>query len=152
MPFVSGNGYSIRGFSRAKVEAYIRAWGDDIFDAAEGIMVHAADQGAEAHRQFIETTTSKTGQERAANGGHPGRVETGEMLMDVDHEVEVHRKGDGTGTIVGRWGFIKHYQDYYGIQETAEGMPFAPIDGLPRSMDKANDILISGLDRITGRH
>ncbi len=137
----SGRGaFDVRGLM-----ARVEAWGEGVTESAEAALQHHVRLAAEDYEQEIIDAHTKTGIARAAAGGNgPGRIDTGEMIGDVDWAV--YRDGD---EIVGEWGFVGPLEDYYLAQEHGHGHTPA-IDGLPRTLDRAVDRFGASLDRITG--
>lgn len=87
-------------------------------------------EGETVMRRVIVNAVTKTGQERAAgnnrnparqgvgaNGGQPGRVETGAMLDAVDSEVIAI----DPSLVVGRIGWTAGALDYFAYQENGTG-------------------------------
>lgn len=105
-----------RGFVPFDVGALrtgIVAWDKGIRDAAEHAVRVTVAEGEEDMRRTIVEMDTPTGRARAAaGGGIAGRVESGEMYLDIESEVNVEGN-----TIIGEWGWLKNFQRYYGAQE-----------------------------------
>lgn len=83
----------------------IRHIPDQMLDDLEPLMQRTAKTGAELMEGFIKTRGT-------VKSGKKGRIETGEMLDNVDSEI--FRQGN---TITARWGWLNKWEDYFRYQE-----------------------------------
>lgn len=105
---------------------------DKINDGIERTVEEAMEYGDNAAKTFIETRG--TGREWSRTyykpgGGprsasKPGRVWSGDMRADV--EAETTRVGKNA--VHGAFGWINHYEDYYGLQEEGFFHEWANVD------------------------
>lgn len=117
---------------------------DRLVDSLEDEMKEIVEQGASDMQRTIDTAVTPTGERRVASGagGHAGRRETDDMYNDVKSDVE--RNGN---TIVGRFGWIEDWQEYYSLQE--DGSQFIEgMDALGSSFIRAEDRLRGAVSRI----
>lgn len=116
-----------RKYHGARKGAFVGLAGD-LHTFYEGKMDEALQAGAEAAHdatfegylamlRIIETAVTRTGQARAAAGGHPGRIETGNLFDDVNAETWVKPGKDSAG---GTWGWLNGFEDYYIFQELGD--------------------------------
>lgn len=98
----------------AQIERFFEAKIDDIRRTAQDAVEDATIVGHDKMIQIIESSTTPTGEDRAGRGGHPGRIETGNMVDDVESNIDVLEHGD---LIRGSFGWISDLAAYYGYQE-----------------------------------
>lgn len=89
-----------------EVDKYLKA----VKDEAREIMQDIAVGGKWEMERVIETSTTPTGEARAERGGHPGRIDSGNMIDEVEARVEEYP--DGFAAV---WGWPDP-QDYYLLQ------------------------------------
>ena len=120
------------------IRDYVGARADQILDDAADDMREIVKDGAEQMQTIIDTSVTETGRRRVENGGqYAGRRETDEMYQDVKFDVE-----RGKDEVVGRFGWIDDWQDYYGLQN--DGTQFVEgMDALGQSFARAEDRLRS---------
>jgi hypothetical protein len=136
----------------ADVEMLIEGWRDGVYRDALQAMEDTADDGAERVREIIHLSTTDWGYARTQGVGgeprpYPGRIESGEMLNDVDSRVEEL----GDGVIEAKWGWADP-EDYYWIQEygfDAFETKIAPMHSLATSLDEAEIALQERLGEIS---
>lgn len=87
---------------------------DDAMRAGTEAAHDATFEGYLAMLRIIETAVTETGQARAAAGGHPGRIDSGDMYDGVNANTWVKPGGDSAG---GTWGWLDGLEDYFLIQE-----------------------------------
>lgn len=117
---------------------------DRLMDGLEEEMELVVREGADDMQRIIDTAVTPTGEARVAAGGqHAGRRETDAMYQAVKSEVE--REGDRT--IVGRFGWIDEYKDYFGIQNDGFGN-LAGMDAIGQSYAKAEDRLRGVIEKV----
>lgn len=118
-----------------QIQGRVESIVDDLVSEMEDIV----EQGAEDMQRVIDTAVTPTGERRVATGAgaHAGRRESDEMYRDVKSEVQ--RNGN---VIVGRFGWIDDYQEYYGAQEDG----FGNLEG----MDALGNSFVQAEDRLRG--
>jgi len=109
----------------------------------------AVTDGENAMRLRIESAVTPTGEARAAKGGHPGRIDSGDMIHDVSSDVTADLGPNG-GEIVGRFGWLDVSEfdtSYYAAQEYGTEHIEA-MGSLGAGASKASDTLRSRLGRL----
>lgn len=138
------------GFGKAAldIEKFMSRKLEEI-DNHVGYAVNKATQhGEESMKRVIETTTSPTGQERAGNGGHPGRIDTGNMFDAVESDVNAY------GTLenrrhVGDWGWLTDLEEYFLRQEHDDSVSaYGAMNSLRQSYIEAREMLYEELSDI----
>lgn len=69
--------------------------------------------GEDRMREIIETAITATGVRRAESGGHPGRVESGDMIDSISTDIDLI----GKNRIEGTFGWIDKLDPYFLYQE-----------------------------------
>src|SRR5690606_16154366 len=77
---------------------------DDLFD----MMTELSDKGKARMIEILEAAVTQTGFERAMRGGHPGRVEFGDMRDAIGSDAGI----DGD-EIIAEWGWLEAVQAYF---------------------------------------
>jgi len=88
--------------------AHVDRMRDDLFD----MMAELSDKGKARMIEILEAAVTQTGFERATRGGHPGRVETGQMRDAIESDADI----DGD-EIVAEWGWLEAVKAYFLVQE-----------------------------------
>ena len=141
-----------RGFIPFRIDEIrqgIVMWDHSIRNAAEHALRVTVAEGEEDMRRTIVETTSPTGEARAAAGkGIQGRVDTGEMYLDVDSDVRVQGN-----SIIGEWGWIEEVQDYYlyqndGTEGTNDRKGIDGMNALGKSAALVDDRIRARLRRL----
>lgn len=84
-----------------------------------------AERGDKRMVQILEAATTATGEARAARGGHPGRVETGQMRDAIGHNVSVDRD-----TLYAEWGWLNEVHEYFLLQEHGDDVFGVKFEGM----------------------
>ena len=109
-----------------------------IESGGEEALRESMERGAEYMRYFIMTRGTE-------KSGKTGRIETRQMLDDVDSSTNVSE----AGRVTGRFGWIRNREDYYGFQEggfehvnggTVEGM-YALVDASEYAFEEFQDAM-----------
>lgn len=109
-------------------------------DALEDSVLHGEDR----MREIIETSVTKTGEERAERGGHPGRVDTGDMLDAVGSNIT----GTDRDTIIGEWGWVNGLEDYFLFQDQGDeefNVKFKGMQAIRQSYIEAREMYLERL-------
>lgn len=104
----------------SQISSFLEQKVEDIDTHVGYAVFKATTVGKQRMTDVIEFSTTPTGEARAARGGHPGRVETGQMLDDVRHDVHVRGNLENRHHI-GEWGWLDGHEKYYEIQEDGWG-------------------------------
>lgn len=98
----------------ARLEGKVNRTEDQLIRLVQGVV----DDGADQMRQFILLAVTKTGEERvrSGRGGEAGRYESGTMYDSVESNVSKER-----GEIVGEFGWLDEFLEYFRIQEEGRG-------------------------------
>lgn len=113
-----------------------------LLNLSEEIIEDATLFGEDRMKEIIETAITATGQQRQASGGHPGRIETGNMIDDIQSNIDLI----GNNRIEGSWGWELALQLYYMYQEYGT----SDIEGmraLQQSYIEAREKMLEGLVR-----
>jgi hypothetical protein len=102
-----------KGFDIDGLEHTVTALLDELEVDARTILDDIAREAVGEMQRIIETAITETGLIRAARGGHPGRIDTGNMLDDVARALET----GADGSVMVTWGWVYEVQDYYLRQE-----------------------------------
>lgn len=117
----------------------LERWGERIEQLLIDAIEEATLYGEERMIEILESSVTRTGLERAARGGHPGRIDTGQMLDDIGtgiYEVGGRREGE--------WGWIHGLEDYYLYQEYGAGN-LPAMSALQQSYIGARELLLKRL-------
>lgn len=77
------------------------------------IVTEFAENGERDMLTIIESATTSTGEARAAAGkGVAGRIKSSDMIDDVSADA-----GRNRSAFIGRFGWLKGFEDYYLLQE-----------------------------------
>lgn len=116
----------------------------NLLDQAQVIVKEVTDIALNAQVQRMEDMVTMTGIRRVASGrgAHAGRIDTGAMVGNIDTSVATIGN-----TVRGEWGWINHYEDYYGEQENGTEKIMA-ANSLLFATDEARQALEEKLDRI----
>lgn len=117
----------------------VERWGEQIEQLLIDVIEEATLYGEERMVEILESSVTRTGMERAARGGHPGRIETGDMLDDIGigiYETEGRREGE--------WGWIHGVEDYYLYQEHGAGN-IPAMTALQQSFVGARELMLKRL-------
>lgn len=109
-------------------------------DALEDAVLHGEDR----MREVIETAVTATGIDRAASGGHPGRIDTGNMLDAVGSNIT----GSDRDTVIGEWGWVNGVEDYFLYQDLGDeafGVKFEGMQALRQSYVEAREMYLDKL-------
>ena len=110
------------------------------------IVEECADLALEEMIRIIELSTTKTGEERAANGGHPGRIETGNMRDELRRELFSSIEG-GRGSHA--WvGWLDDPARYFLAQEYGVDGLFVGMGAMHRAFNKAREHMFDRLQAI----
>lgn len=106
---------------------FVQGIRDRLIDVRNELMAEAANAmqdsmqaGKEIAQERIELSTTPTGERRAANGGHPGRIEDGDYHDDFDHQVyqlDRDRMQGRFGWLDGGWSANAFDGSYIELQE-----------------------------------
>lgn len=143
--------FTLTGLDASELFAAFEAYGEVVIDEAAGEMAALGERLVERMRDVLLKAVTRTGLERAARGGRPGRYETGAMHDNVGYEITVERDADGA-TIVLDWGWLV---DLDAIQRpaadgdggTADGNYFLiqdyGLDGIPAAGSLADSFTLA---------
>jgi hypothetical protein len=111
-------------------------------DLAYEIIEDATLYGEDRMMEIIRTAITMTGMQRAAAyGGDPGRIETGDMIDDIQSNIDMV----GKSRVEGSWGWELGLQLYYLYQEYGtqdiEGMK-----ALQQSYVEAREMMLERLN------
>lgn len=135
-----------RGFAAAlghiskSVQANLETITERTRDRLAAEMQDIAEGGEFEMRRIIEISVTDTGLKRAERGGHPGRIETGEMIDSVTHDVTIERD-----RITAEWGWISNAHTYFLEQEHGTAQ-IAAMDAIGQSLEISEQDLIAKLD------
>ncbi|MBT2484862.1 MULTISPECIES: hypothetical protein [unclassified Microbacterium] len=114
---------------------------EQLLDFAHGIIEDATLFGEDRMKEIIETAITRTGAERAAtSGGHPGRIDSGNMIDDIQSNIDLF----GGSRVEGSWGWELGLEIYYLYQEYGT----ADIEGmmaLQQSYVEAREMMLERL-------
>lgn len=117
----------------------IEQWQDQllqvIYDAVEDATLHGEDRMIE----ILESAVTRTGEERASRGGHPGRIDSGTMRDAISSGI--YETG---GRVEGEWGWLDEVLDYFGYQEEGTGR-IGAMNALNGSYISAREMFIERL-------
>lgn len=128
----------------ADLEDYIRQTYEEARRAASGAVEDATLHGEDRMREIIELSTTPTGDARAARGGHPGRIDSGDMIDDIESNIDAV----GQDRIVGSYGWINGLEPYYAFQELGAedfNVRFKGMRALAQSSVEARELLFKRL-------
>jgi hypothetical protein len=112
---------------------------DDLFD----MMTELSDRGKARMIEILEAAVTQTGFERAMQGGHPGRVESGAMRDAIESDADI----DGD-EIVAEWGWLEMVKAYFLLQEHGSevfGVQFEGMNALRGSYIEMREELLARL-------
>lgn len=97
------------------IEDWLRSdFAETLLDLATDIIADVTLFGEDRMREVIETAITKTGLKRAeTSGGHPGRVDSGDMIDDISTDIDLIDKL----RIEGTFGWINNLDPSYLYQE-----------------------------------
>lgn len=101
----------------ANLEDYIRTSYQEAYRRIVDAVSDATELGEREMRRIVETSITRTGEERAARGGHPGRVDSGDMLDAIDKTVAPN---SDFSEVRGSFGWLTDLQPYYLWQEMGD--------------------------------
>jgi hypothetical protein len=104
--------------------------------------------GKEIAQERIELSTTQTGRDRAAQGGRPGRIETGDYIDDFDHQIyqlDRDRMQGRFGWLEGGWSANAFDGTYIELQE--EG--FQNVPGVHALLEASEVAKAEFRDRLT---
>lgn len=84
-----------------------------LLDIAQEIIEDVTLGGEDRMREIIEAAVTSTGERRMQSGGHPGRIDSGNMIDDVSSDIDLIGKHEVEGT----FGWINALEQYYLYQE-----------------------------------
>lgn len=121
------------------VDGWFRGIVYKVNDRVEGVAEQVAEEGQEMLQGMIQDPARGTNRtwKRSYNGrkgGFHGRVADGQMLADIDEDVVRF----GSDAVVASFGWIHHYQDYYGMQDVGFTHEYA-------KEEDGSDIVIKGM-------
>lgn len=119
--------------------AGVERWGEEIEQLLVDVIEEAVLYGEERMIEILESSVTKTGLERAARGGHPGRIDTGNMLDDIGVDFR-----ETKGAREGEWGWIFGLEDYYLYQEYGAGN-IPAMSALQQSYIGARELMLKRL-------
>lgn len=111
-------------------------------DAVEDAVLHGEDR----MREVIETAITKTGLDRANSGGHPGRIDSGDMIDAVGSNIT----GTDPDTIIGEWGWVNGFEDYFIYQDRGDelfGVKFEGMQAIRQSYIEARELYLQRLSQ-----
>ena len=114
---------------------------EDIDNQAGHAIFVATNVGKDAMKRIIETSITPTGEDRAARGGHPGRIDSGNMLDQVRHDIHVRGDFPEDRAHIGEWGWLDGHEKYFEIQEDGWGSIKA-MNAIRQSYIEAREALI----------
>lgn len=118
----SGPGTTAQTWFEGVAKKMIEGMGDVVADAVG--------EGKEISQHNIDTRGT-------LKSGKRGRIETGKMRDAVDSEIS---RKDKTG-VSGRFGWIKEYEKYFGLQEEGfEHRGGVTVDGMYAISDAADEV------------
>lgn len=123
-------------------ELHIRKLQDQI----QEIVAESADLALEEMIRIIELSTTKTGEERAANGGHPGRIETGNMRDELRREL--FSSLDGSKGSHAWVGWLDDPARYFLAQEYGVDGLFVGMGAMHKAFNKAREHMFDRLQAI----
>lgn len=124
------------------IERHIRKLQDQIQEIVE----ESADLALEEMIRIIELSTTKTGEERAANGGHPGRIETGNMRDELRREL--FSSLDGSKGSHAWVGWLDDPARYFLAQENGVDGLFVGMGAMHKAFNKAREHMFDRLQAI----
>lgn len=119
---------------------------EDIDNQAGYAIFEATNVGHQRMREIIEMSTTPTGDERASRGGHPGRIDSGNMIDEVKHDIHAIGATAGSRVHVGEWGWLDGHEKYFEIQEDG-WRNIAAMDSIQQSYIAAREKLIEELEQ-----
>lgn len=108
----------------------------------EKAVLLSAHEGADSMQEIIIKAETETGRRRAASGGAPGRIRTGDMFNDVKSSV-----AEEGNTVVGKFGWPVP-QDYYATQDNTAYSISGTMHSLLQSFVKSREALIGRMAQI----
>lgn len=116
----------------------IRGIPGDMLEDLEPLLQRTVETGADLMEAYIATRGT-------VKSGKRGRIETGKMYGSVDSEV--FKRGT---TLVGRWGWLTEWEDYFLYQENGfknawSREDVAPMHALYDSFFRQREELFAGL-------
>lgn len=125
---------------------------NDVNLAMEDAAEQVSDEGQKLVYEFMETRP--TSREWTGNYGNParktnrkGRVDTGNMRAAVEQDAQRRSKS----IVFARFGWLNHYEEYFGMQEEGFVHPFAgnQVEAM-NAMGDAEDIMVKRASEIIG--
>lgn len=129
-----------------EIERFLQAKLEDIENQAGYATFVATNVGHQRMLQIIETSTTPTGDERAAHGGHPGRIDTGNMIDQVRHDIHTLGATAENRVFIGEWGWLDGHEKYFEIQEDGWNKIRA-MDSINQSYIAAREALFEELSK-----
>lgn len=119
----SHHGAASGSFSAAfgDIEDFINSKLEDFDRLAHDAIQEAGEVGHQTMLDIIESTSSDTGRKRAGNGGHSGRVDSGNMLDAVSSDNLTKGSGDDKSYIT-TWGWLHDLEQYFLLQDDWDGV------------------------------
>lgn len=100
------------------IQRAVDRYRDDLWNIVHEALEEATLYGEDRMIEILESAFTKTGMERAARGGHPGRIETGTMRDAISSDVYLL----GQTKLSGEWGWLNEVEDYFLAQENGAGL------------------------------
>lgn len=87
-------------------------------DAAEQVIQMTTDEAVQVQKQLLDAAVTRTGAARISRGQGrtAGRNDSGTMIEAIDREVSFEQ-----GRVVGKYGWVNGYQDYFSYQDFGTG-------------------------------
>lgn len=128
------------------IQRFLERHVEGIENQASDALLEAGDAGHDRMLEIIETTTSATGEARAGRGGHPGRIDTGNMIDSVMSDNIIKGSGDNRSYIT-TWGWLNNFEDYFGLQDQWPGLPAGAMNAIQQSYIEAREKLFEELSK-----
>lgn len=116
-----------------------------LFLLARDIVEEATLEGEDHMKEIIETSVTKTGEKRAESGGHPGRIDSGDMIDAVQSNVDLI----GQSRIEGSWGFEREGEglDPYFLYQNYGTADIEAMNALRDSYIGSRELLLGRLEQ-----
>ncbi|MGO2150797.1 MAG: hypothetical protein ACTH32_06305 [Microbacterium gubbeenense] len=123
-----------------ELTAKMEQWRDGIHAQVVSEMEDIAEGGAWEMQRIAESSVTPTGMKRAEmRGGHPGRIDSGNMVDAIEHRVEIHDT-----TIEAIWGWFS--PDEYFLEQEHGTARIEAMESVQQSLDISEQDLIAKLD------
>lgn len=127
------------------IEKFLAREIEDIDRHLGNATFRATNVGRAKMLEIIESTTSATGEARAARGGHAGRIDTGNMIDAVKHDVHHIGSTPASRVHIGEWGWLEDFEGYFGLQDQWDELPAGAMNALQGSYIAAREALLEEL-------